>query len=129
MRIMTEDVSAQLITDEIALTAAREAFLLAARAPHFVVVAHCSDPGNRFTVEAGATKTTAGVKIGSGADAIVEASTARAPWVNQHAPRRPHWAKSCTDNPRPGRRHPNHRVRQLRIRPARPHPRRRPARR
>jgi hypothetical protein len=34
MRVMTEDVSAQLITDEIALAAAREAFLLAARAPH-----------------------------------------------------------------------------------------------
>jgi hypothetical protein len=34
MRVMTEDVSAQLITDEIALGAAREAFLLVARAPH-----------------------------------------------------------------------------------------------
>jgi ornithine cyclodeaminase/alanine dehydrogenase-like protein (mu-crystallin family) len=64
MRVMTEDVSTQLITDEIALAAAREAFLASSESAIFPSWSPSSDRGNRFTLKAGATTTTAGVKIG-----------------------------------------------------------------
>ncbi|MFI5916219.1 ornithine cyclodeaminase family protein [Dactylosporangium sp. NPDC051541] len=66
MRLLSERRSAALVNDELALAAAREAFLAARDGATFpVVVAHGSDPANRFTVKSGAMPAGAGVKIGS----------------------------------------------------------------
>ncbi|MDG6105016.1 ornithine cyclodeaminase family protein [Dactylosporangium aurantiacum] len=66
MRLLSERRSAELVSDELALAAAREAFLAARDGATFPVVAgHGIDPANRFTVKSGAMATAAGVKIGS----------------------------------------------------------------
>lgn len=66
MRLLNEQRSADLVSDELALAAARQAFLAARDGTTFpVVAAHGVDPANRFTIKSGAMSTAAGVKIGS----------------------------------------------------------------
>ncbi|WP_375432599.1 ornithine cyclodeaminase family protein [uncultured Friedmanniella sp.] len=66
MRVMSEEVSAELIDEELALSAARQAFLASRYGKTFpVVVAHTTDGQNRLTVKSGSTPTSVGVKIGS----------------------------------------------------------------
>jgi ornithine cyclodeaminase/alanine dehydrogenase-like protein (mu-crystallin family) len=66
MRILTEEESARLVGEELALAAARLAFLATSEGVTFpVVIAHGSDTRNRFTLKSGATVAAAGVKIGS----------------------------------------------------------------
>ncbi|MEV6598279.1 ornithine cyclodeaminase family protein [Actinoplanes sp. NPDC051346] len=66
MRVLDEARTAHLIDDELALAAAREAFLATGRGAVFpVVIGHGSDRVNRFTLKSGAAATAAGVKIGS----------------------------------------------------------------
>jgi ornithine cyclodeaminase len=67
MIVLTEEQTAALVDDALALGAARVAFRAMADGSGVFpsVVAHGTDPGNRFTVKPGATTTAAGVKIGS----------------------------------------------------------------
>jgi ornithine cyclodeaminase len=65
---MTEDQSRRLVTRALAYAAAREAYIAAddPLAQVFpAVIAHGSDPGNRFSIKSGATADLAGLKIGS----------------------------------------------------------------
>ena len=67
MRYIPEDQSAALITHELAFAAVREALIAASQPTAKVfpaVIAHGSDPGNRFSVKAGITRDVAGVKMG-----------------------------------------------------------------
>lgn len=67
MRFISEQESSAVVTHEMAFEAVREA-LIAAVAPAAkvfpAVIAHGSDPGNRFSVKAGVTSELAGVKMG-----------------------------------------------------------------
>ena len=67
MRFISEQESAATVTHELAFAAVRDA-LIAAAAPASkvfpAVIAHGSDPGNRFSVKAGITAELAGVKMG-----------------------------------------------------------------
>lgn len=68
MQFISEEQSAALITHELAFAAAREALIAAADEAATVfpaVIAHGSDPGNRFSVKSGATAEIAGLKVGS----------------------------------------------------------------
>ena len=68
MQVMTEDQSRRLVTRALAYTAAREAYIAADdKLAHIfpAVIAHGSDPGNRFSIKSGATAQLAGLKIGS----------------------------------------------------------------
>lgn len=68
MDLITEAMSAKLITHEIAYAAVREALIAAigpATANFPVVLGHGSDRANRFTVKSGATPDIAGLKVGS----------------------------------------------------------------
>jgi len=63
---LSESESAALIDDELALTAAREAFLATATGSTFpVVIGHSSVPHNRFTLKSGSAGDLVGVKVGS----------------------------------------------------------------
>ncbi|WP_434445512.1 ornithine cyclodeaminase family protein [Lentzea sp. E54] len=63
---LSESESAALVDDELALTAAREAFLAAATGSTFpVVIGRSSLPQNRFTLKSGSAGDLVGVKIGS----------------------------------------------------------------
>ncbi len=68
MILITESESAAIITPELAFTAVREA-LIAAVAPGAatfpVVIAHGSDPQNRFTIKSAAGAELAGLKVGA----------------------------------------------------------------
>ena len=67
MHFISEQQSSSIISHELAFDAVREA-LIAAVAPVSkvfpAVIAHGSDPGNRFSVKAGTTGDLAGVKMG-----------------------------------------------------------------
>lgn len=68
MRFLPEAESAELITEELAFSAVRDALIAAASGEAEVfpaVLGHGSDPRNRFTVKSGASAELAGVKIGS----------------------------------------------------------------
>ncbi|EWM15954.1 ornithine cyclodeaminase family protein [Kutzneria sp. 744] len=66
MRVLTESETAGLIDDDLALAAAREAFLAVGQGVNFpVIIGHGSDRANRFTLKSGAMAAAAGVKIGS----------------------------------------------------------------
>lgn len=63
---ISEAESAALVDDELALQAAREAFLAVTTGSTFpVVIGHSSVPHNRFTLKSGSAGDLAGVKIGS----------------------------------------------------------------
>ncbi|MEV6235450.1 ornithine cyclodeaminase family protein [Lentzea sp. NPDC051838] len=63
---LSESESAALVDDELALAAAREAFLATASGSTFpVVIGHSSLPQNRFTLKSGEAGDLVGVKIGS----------------------------------------------------------------
>jgi ornithine cyclodeaminase len=63
---LSEAESAALVDDELALAAAREAFLAAASGSTFpVVIGHSSLPHTRFSLKSGAAGDLVGVKIGS----------------------------------------------------------------
>ncbi|SDF79096.1 ornithine cyclodeaminase [Lentzea fradiae] len=63
---LSESESAALVDDELALAAAREAFLAAATGSIFpVVIGHSSTPGTRFSLKSGAAGDLVGVKVGS----------------------------------------------------------------
>jgi len=64
--VVPEDESASLVDEALALEAARRAFLASVGAVAFPsVIAHGSDPGNRFSVKSAASADVAGAKIGS----------------------------------------------------------------
>nr|BFE59009.1 ornithine cyclodeaminase family protein [Dactylosporangium thailandense] len=68
MIFLSEAESAALIDEDLAFAAAREALVAAVddRAEVFpAVLAHGSDPRNRFTVKSAASQTLAGLKVGS----------------------------------------------------------------
>ncbi len=68
MKFISEEQSSALVTHELALSAAREALIAAVsdRATVFpAVIAHGSQPHNRFTVKSGSTHDLAGLKVGS----------------------------------------------------------------
>jgi ornithine cyclodeaminase len=68
VRFLPEHLSAALVTEELAFTAARDALIAAAdhQAEVFpAVLGHGSEQRNRFTVKSGASAQLAGVKIGS----------------------------------------------------------------
>lgn len=68
MRFISEEQSAALISHEMAFQAAREALIAAVESGSAVfpaVIAHGSQPQNRFTVKAGSTLELAGLKVGS----------------------------------------------------------------
>lgn len=63
---LSEKESAALVDDELALAAAREAFLAAATGSTFpVVIGHSSAPGTRFSLKSGSAGDLVGVKVGS----------------------------------------------------------------
>lgn len=65
---ITEEQSSAIASHELAYEAAREAFIAAvvpAARSFPVVIAHASDPQNRFTVKSAADEQLAGVKVGS----------------------------------------------------------------
>lgn len=63
---ISEAESAALVDDELALAAAREAFLATAGGSTFpVVIGHSSVPHNRFTLKSGSAGDLVGVKVGS----------------------------------------------------------------
>ncbi|MFD9698853.1 ornithine cyclodeaminase family protein [Lentzea sp. NPDC059081] len=63
---LSESESAALVDDELALAAAREAFLATATGSSFpVVIGHSSVPQNRFTLKSGSAGDLVGVKVGS----------------------------------------------------------------
>ncbi|MCG8928109.1 ornithine cyclodeaminase family protein [Lentzea sp. CC55] len=63
---LSESESAALVDDDLALAAAREAFLAAADGSTFpVVIGHSSLPHTRFTLKSGSAGDLVGVKIGS----------------------------------------------------------------
>ncbi|MFJ8958478.1 ornithine cyclodeaminase family protein [Lentzea sp. NPDC102401] len=62
---VSESESAALVDDDLALAAAREAFLATATGSTFPVVIGQSLPHNRFTLKSGAAGDLVGVKIGS----------------------------------------------------------------
>ncbi|GLZ29213.1 ornithine cyclodeaminase [Lentzea sp. NBRC 105346] len=62
--LITESESAALVDEDLALAAAREAFL-AAGTVFPVVIGHAAVPHNRFTLKSGSADGLAGVKIGS----------------------------------------------------------------
>lgn len=67
MRYIAEAQSAAIVSHEMAFEAVREALIAAATPSAKVfpaVIAHGSDPGNRFSVKAGVTAELAGVKMG-----------------------------------------------------------------
>ncbi|OZI34099.1 ornithine cyclodeaminase family protein [Bordetella genomosp. 10] len=67
MEFIPEARSAELISHELAYDAIRDALIAAADPDSVVfpaVIAHGSDRANRFSVKAGATRATAGVKMG-----------------------------------------------------------------
>ncbi|MFI7000303.1 ornithine cyclodeaminase family protein [Nocardia sp. NPDC050175] len=63
--LITESVSASLIDEELALQAAREAFLASTTGAAFPVVIGHRAPANRFTLKSGSAGDLVGVKIGS----------------------------------------------------------------
>lgn len=63
---VSESESAALVDDDLALAAAREAFLATAHGSTFpVVIGSSSTPGTRFTLKSGSAGDLVGVKIGS----------------------------------------------------------------
>lgn len=67
MHFIPEQQSSAIVSHELAFEAVREALIAAAGAAGKVfpaVIAHGSDPGNRFSVKAGTTDELAGVKMG-----------------------------------------------------------------
>lgn len=67
MRFVSEQESSAVVTHELAFGAVRQALIAAAGDGSKVfpaVIAHGSDPGNRFSVKAGVTPELAGVKMG-----------------------------------------------------------------
>lgn len=55
--VVTEAESASLITEELALSAAREAFLATTTGTTFpVVIGHAAEPANRFTLKSGSAQ-------------------------------------------------------------------------
>ena len=63
---LSESESAALVDDELALAAAREAFLATATGSTFpVVIGHSSLPGTRFSLKSGSAGDLVGVKVGS----------------------------------------------------------------
>ncbi len=66
MRVLPEELTARLVTEEMALSAAKAAFRATADGEVFpVVVARTPASENRFTLKSGATTEAAGIKIGS----------------------------------------------------------------
>lgn len=66
MIVVTEEESSSLVDEALALEAARSAFLASVSATSFPsVIAHGSDPNNRFSVKSAASAHVAGAKIGS----------------------------------------------------------------
>ena len=66
VRLLLEERSSELVNEELALEAARKAFLAAVTGATFpVVIGHSADPGTRFTLKSGAMRDAVGVKIGS----------------------------------------------------------------
>ena len=68
MIVITEAQSAALVTHELAFDAMRRAFIAAIGPDAFcfpVVIAHASDPQNRFTVKSAAGTYLAGLKVGA----------------------------------------------------------------
>jgi ornithine cyclodeaminase/alanine dehydrogenase-like protein (mu-crystallin family) len=67
MNFMSEDESAALISHAMAFDAAREAMIAAAGAAVIfpAVLAHGSDPANRFSIKSASTADYAGLKVGS----------------------------------------------------------------
>lgn len=66
MTMITEAESAALVDEDLALAAAREAFLAAATGTTFpVVIGHGAAPHDRFTLKSGSAAGLVGVKIGS----------------------------------------------------------------
>nr|WP_198152030.1 ornithine cyclodeaminase family protein [Kibdelosporangium sp. MJ126-NF4]CEL23134.1 Ornithine cyclodeaminase [Kibdelosporangium sp. MJ126-NF4]CTQ90272.1 Ornithine cyclodeaminase (EC 4.3.1.12) [Kibdelosporangium sp. MJ126-NF4] len=64
--VITEAESASLVDEDLALAAAREAFLATETANAFpVVIGHAAVPHNRFTLKSGSAGDLVGVKIGS----------------------------------------------------------------
>ena len=67
MRFISEQESSAIVTHELAFAAVRDALVAAIEPSGKVfpaVIAHGSDPGNRFSVKAGVTADAAGVKMG-----------------------------------------------------------------
>ena len=67
MQYISESQSRQVVTHEMAFEAVREAFIAAGTESGKVfpaLIAHGSDPANRFSVKSGATETLAGLKMG-----------------------------------------------------------------
>ncbi|ANZ41566.1 ornithine cyclodeaminase family protein [Lentzea guizhouensis] len=65
-KFLSEAESAALVDDELALSAAREAFLATATGSTFpVVIGRSSAPENRFTLKSGSAGDLVGVKVGS----------------------------------------------------------------
>ncbi|AHH95239.1 ornithine cyclodeaminase family protein [Kutzneria viridogrisea] len=63
---ISESESAALVDEDLALAAAREAFLATATGSTFpVVIGHAAVPDNRFTLKSGSADDLVGVKIGS----------------------------------------------------------------
>ncbi|MCX2721106.1 ornithine cyclodeaminase family protein [Roseibium salinum] len=68
MILITETQSSGLVTPELAFNAVRQAFIAAvdpAAASFPVVIAHASDPQNRFTIKSAAGAELAGLKVGA----------------------------------------------------------------
>lgn len=68
MIVITEAQSAALVTHELAFDAVRRAFISVIGLDAFsfpVVIAHASDPQNRFTVKTAAGTGLAGLKVGA----------------------------------------------------------------
>jgi ornithine cyclodeaminase len=68
MKFISEEESSAIVTHELAFAAAREALIAAADGGARVfpaVIAHGSDPGNRFSMKSGVTPDVAGLKVGS----------------------------------------------------------------
>jgi ornithine cyclodeaminase len=67
MHFIPESQSSSVVTHEMAFDAAYEAFVAAAQGSSTIfpaLIAHGSDPGNRFSVKSGATDSLAGLKMG-----------------------------------------------------------------
>lgn len=66
MRVLTEESTHRLATRELALAAAREAFLGATEAIHPpVIVGFVPNGSERFTIKSGASASLVGAKVGS----------------------------------------------------------------
>ena len=68
MKFMSEEQSAALVDEDLAYAAVREALMAAANDEATIfpaVLAHGSEPTNRFSIKSGATADLAGLKVGS----------------------------------------------------------------